>query len=71
MAPGGPEIRFFLDSDHPIKALFIRFNNPSRVSNQPGKKFPSEKASPEPQGSERNTAKPTELAPGNARATGE
>jgi hypothetical protein len=46
MAPGGPEIRFFLDSDHPIKALFIRFNNPSRVSNQPGKKFPSEKASP-------------------------
>jgi hypothetical protein len=46
MAPGGPGIRFFLDSDHPIKALFIRFNNPSRVSNQPGKKFPSEKASP-------------------------
>ena len=29
--------RFFLDSSCPIKALFIRFNSPSRVSIQPGR----------------------------------
>src|SRR5262249_36614541 len=51
--------RFFLDSSRNVNALFIRFNNPSRVSTPNGGKCP--KREPSRRGSEARQ-KPTERA---------
>src|SRR5580704_13200893 len=60
--------RFFLDSYHPIKALFIRFNSLIWGLN-PSSRMSVENEAPGCQA--RNQGRLTELAQGNARANGE